>query len=129
MGDPQNSAAEAILRTVLEAQREGGDVALCDALDLLAEGTGQNKFRHAASVLRGTKLGRRAIDDKVSLRRIAAFPPARRHEAVGIVARQEAGAAASKRKVDTIAHRLREKLRKNAEELVISATSICNKDE
>jgi hypothetical protein len=65
--------AEEIYRVMLEAQRDAGDRALCEALDKLAEGTGQNKFRHAAAVVRGTKLGRHAIDDKAALRRIASY--------------------------------------------------------
>ena len=113
MSDPHSSAAEAILRTVLEAQRDGGDAVLCEALDLLAQGTGENRFRFAASVIRGAKLGRNAIDDLAALRRIAAFPTARRRAAASIVARQIAGAEASNTRVNTIANRLRKKLREN----------------
>ena len=123
--DPRRIAAERIYAAVLEAQRDVGDVGLLAALDLLAEGTGQNKFRHAASVLRGTVLGRTAINDVEALRRIAAFPAARRREAVGVVARQIAGPDADDKRVDAIAHRLRHKLRKNKTKLlVISATSV-----
>jgi hypothetical protein len=105
--------AEAIYSAMIEAQRVDGDAALCEALDLLAAGTGQNKFRHAASVLRGTVLGRSAVDDKEALRRVAAFPPARRREAVGLIARQVAGPGAEPKDVESIGRRLRRKLRQN----------------
>ena len=125
MTDPRHPAAEAIYAAVLEAQRDGGDAALCAALDLLADGTGQNKFRHAASVLRGKVLGRSVIDDKAALRRIAASPAAHRREAVGIAARQIAGVGASEKQIDAIAHRLRRKLRENeTDKLVMSAASV-----
>jgi hypothetical protein len=121
--DPRHSAAESVYNAMLQAQRTAGDVALCEALDLLAAGTGENKFRHAASVLRGTVLGRSAIDDKEALRRVAAFPPARRREAVGIVAGQIA--KASGKNVDSIERRLRRKLAKNeTDKMVLSAPSI-----
>jgi hypothetical protein len=113
MTDPRHSAAQGIYAAMLEAQREGGDAVLYAALDLLAESTGQNKFRHAASVLRGIKLGRHEIDDREALRRIAAYSPARRRAAASIVARQVAGAEASNTRIDTIANRLRKKLREN----------------
>jgi hypothetical protein len=121
MDDPRQATAEAILAAVLQAQRDVGDVALCEALDRLAQGTGENRFRFAANVIRGTKLGRHEIDDRAALRRIAAFPPAQRHKAVGIVAGQIAGAGASEQRVEAIANRLRRKLRKKAVEIVITA--------
>ncbi|SRR5258706_8606793 len=111
--DPRRLAAQAIFQALLQAQRDAGDTALCEALDLLAQGTGENRFRHAASVLRGIKLGRHEIDDREALRRIAAYSPARRRAAAGIVARQVAGAEASNTRVNTIANRLRKKLREN----------------
>jgi hypothetical protein len=111
MTDDQRPTSEGLYLALLNSQRDDGDVALCEALDLLAEGTGQNCFRHAASVIRGRALGRHAIDDKAALRRIAAYPADRRREAVGIEARQIAGADASDKQVDAIAHRLRRKLR------------------
>jgi hypothetical protein len=120
--DPRRRAAKAIYAAVLQAQRVAGDVALCEALELLSEGTGQNKFRHAASVLRGTVLGRTAIDDQEALCRIAAFPPARRREAVGIVAGQIA--KASGKRVDTVERRLRRKLKNETAERVLSVCSI-----
>jgi hypothetical protein len=122
--DPRRLAAEAVYDAILKAQRDAGDVALCEALDLLAAGTGQNKFRHAASVLRGTVLGRHAINDREALRRIEAFPAVRRREAVGIVARQIAGPDANDARVDAVANRLRRKLReRKAGKLVITAAS------
>jgi hypothetical protein len=113
MTDPRQATAEAIYAAVLEAQRDGGDAVLSAALDLLAKASGENRFRFAASVIRGIKLGRHAIDDREALRRIAAYPPARRRAAASIVARQIAGAEASNTKVNTIANRLRKKLREN----------------
>jgi hypothetical protein len=110
IADPRQ-AAERIYAALIEAQRDAGDVGLAAALEKLAEGTGQNKFRHAASILRGKVLGRSAIDDKAALRRVAAFPPTRRREAVGIVALQVAGVGASEARVEAIAQRLRRKLR------------------
>jgi hypothetical protein len=124
--DPRRNAAEKICAVMLEARRNIGDVALCDALDLLAEGLGQNKYnRHAGAVIGGTTLGRRAIDDRQALRRIALCPPSRRHEAAGIEARLKAGADASDKQVDAIAHRLRRKLRENqTDKLVLSAAPV-----
>ncbi len=122
---PRRGAAEAIYAAVLQAQRVAGDVALCEALDLLAAGTGENKFRHAASVLRGTELRRSAIDDRDALRRIAAFPPARRRGAVGIVALRVAGPGATKKKVAAIERRLRRKLEnKKTDTGVLSVDSV-----
>jgi hypothetical protein len=125
MSDPRQAVAEAIYAAVLEAQRDGGDAVLSAALDLLAEGTGQNKFRHAASVLRGRALGRSAIDDKAALRRVTALQPTRRREAVSIVARQVAGPDASEKRVAAIARRLRRKLHENeTDKLVMSISPI-----
>jgi hypothetical protein len=123
MTDSRSTAAEAIYNAVLQAERVAGDVALCEALDLLAAGTGQNKFRHAASMLRGTVLGRAAIDDKAALRRISTFEPSRRREAVSIVARQVAGTEASDKRVDAIARRLRRKLKKETDKKVLSVAT------
>jgi hypothetical protein len=108
--DPRHLSAE-IYAAVQNARRDDvGVVALCAVLDLLAESRGQNKFRHAASVLRGTELRRSAIDDREALRCIAAFPPARRRGAVGIVAPRVAGPGATKKQVAAIERRLRRKL-------------------
>ena len=125
--DPRQAAVEHAVKVKALAllAREIGDIGFCQALDLLAEGTGQNKYQHAASILRGAVLGRKAINDNHALRRIAAFPMARRHEAVGIVAGQLAGAGASEKEIDTIAHRLRRKLRaKETDKMAVSVSSI-----
>src|SRR5439155_9067093 len=103
--DPRRLVAQGIYAALLAAQKDAGDAALCDALDLLARGTGQNKFQHAANILRGTVLGRRAIDDREALRRIRDFSADRQHEAVGIVAGQMA--KASGEKAGSIERRLR----------------------
>lgn len=126
MSDPvTKSAAEAIFNVMLQAQRDVGDVALCEALDLLAGDTGQNTFRHMASILRGVAApGRKAIDDQAALRHIAAFPPVQRREAVGIVAQRVAGANATRKRVDAIARRLRRKLKNETDEMVLSASSV-----
>ena len=113
MGDPPNSAADAIHRAVLEARRDGNNAALCEALDMLAQGTGENSFRFAANVIRGTKLGRRAIDDKAALRCIASFPVEQRRDAVSIIARRIEGVGATDKRVEATAQRLRRKLRVN----------------
>jgi hypothetical protein len=109
--DPRRIAAE-IFANVQNARRDDvGVAALCLVLDLLAESRGQNKFRHAASVVRGTELRRSAIDDREALRSIAAFSPAQRSGAVGIVALRVAGPGAAKKTVEAIKHRLRLKLK------------------
>jgi hypothetical protein len=110
--DPGDAAADGVYAAIVAAQREAGDVALCAALEKLAEGTGQNKFRHAAAILRGRSLGRKAIDDRAALRHIEASPPDRRREAVGAVALQVAGPDATDARIEAIAQRLRSKLRK-----------------
>jgi hypothetical protein len=63
-----------ILDTLLRAKRQDADAALIEAIDMLTAKTGENRFRHAASVVRGKVLGRHTIDDKAAVRRIAAFP-------------------------------------------------------
>jgi hypothetical protein len=105
--------AERLYDALMAAQREAGDDALVQALDLLAARTGQNTIRHAAAIIRGKAVGRKAIDDRGSLKRITAYPPPRRHTAASIEARRIAGAEASKTRVKTIANRLRKKLREN----------------
>lgn len=110
MTDQQDLAAR-LYAAALETQRVAGDLAIGEALDLLAQSTGENKFRHAAAVVRGIKLGRGAIDDEEALRRIASFPEARQREAISAVARQMAGAGASDKKVASDARRLRRKWR------------------
>src|SRR6266403_2095806 len=113
--DPRQAAAEAVYNAILKAQRDAGDVGaeVSAALELLAEGSGENRFRFAASViLGGVKLGRHAIDARESLRRVKEFPAARRRDAVGIVARDIAGPGASPKQVKTIARRLQRKLKR-----------------
>jgi hypothetical protein len=109
--DQRRIAADVLYSAVLQAQRDAGDFALSDAFDMLAEGSGRNVFRHVAKVIRGTKLGRSAIDDREALQRIAKFPPARRSAAASIVAKDLAGAQATEAMVEAIAQRLRRKLR------------------
>jgi hypothetical protein len=109
------TTAERLYHAIAEALRTDGDPALCEALRLLGEHTGQNKFRNMASIAGGNKLGRAAIDDSDALRRIEALRPDRGRDAVGIVAREmvlagEGGSA----KADAIERRLRRKLRKRA---------------
>jgi hypothetical protein len=112
-----SAAAESILDVMLQAMRDGGDGTVCHALDMLAEKTGQNKFRHAAGVVRGTKLGRRAVDDRRALWRIE------RGETVADVA---AKVARPGEKPTSVERRLRRKLgaNKTSDELVLSEKSI-----
>lgn len=111
----KNHLADGIYAALVAAPREVGDLALCEALEKLASKTGRNLFRHAAAVVRGrSRGGRKPIDDGAALRRIAAYAPDRRREAVGALALQMADG--DQRKANTIAHRWREKLRKEANE-------------
>jgi hypothetical protein len=124
MSDPRRQAAETLFGALLGAKRIGGDGAVCDALDMLGVGTGQGRYQRAAAAIRGLSPGRSAINDDRALRRISAFPAARRRDAVGVVARDVAGADASDKQVDAIARRLRRKLSKNeTDELVLSVSS------
>src|SRR4051795_7259981 len=118
-----SNSAHGIYQALVAAQRDDGDAALVEALDLLAEDSGQNKFRHAAGVIRGTKLGRHAIDDNAALRSIAAYPATQRREAVGTVARQMAGADATDKQVDAIANRLRRKRRNETGLFILTAAA------
>jgi len=105
------TTAERLYHNIAEALRTDGEPALAEALRLLGEHNGQNKFRNAASIIGGNKLGRAAIDDSKPLRRIASFPPARRRDAVGMVAREMVLAGEGNgAKVDAIERRLRRKL-------------------
>jgi hypothetical protein len=118
-------AAERLYDAFLDARRVGGDAVVCDALDMLGAGAGQNRYRYAAAALRGLPPGRSAIDDDWALRRILKFPPDRRREAVAIVARDAAGAGASNKRVSSIARRLRRKLAENeTDEIVLSVSSM-----
>src|SRR5262249_6227664 len=119
-GDELMTAAEGIYHAMLAALRDGGDAAAAEALDRLALETGQNGFRHAASVFRGrVQLGRKAIDDRAALRRVLDCPPEKRRERVGIEARQLAGPGASDKQVHATAQRLRRKLRNQMHTIVL----------
>lgn len=120
MGDSNHLASD-ILNALLKARRTHGDAALIEALDLLTERSGENKYRHAAAIVRGTVLGRTAIDDQAALRRIAAFPAERRRDAVGVVAGQIAESTGEK--IESVARRLRRKLEKETDEIVMSVSS------
>ncbi|UFX41713.1 hypothetical protein HAP47_0020595 [Bradyrhizobium sp. 41S5] len=114
------SLADAILDALLRAKRQDADAALIEALDALAERRGENRFRYGASIIRGTVLGRTAIDDREALLRIAAYPSHRQREAVGAVAGEIANATGER--ADSIARRLRRKLSRNeTDKKVLSA--------
>jgi hypothetical protein len=101
-------------RLVTLYDRLGDDPAsiLARLLDLHAARTGQNCARHAARVLRGAvQSGRRGFDDTAAIRRVMAFPPRQRHQAVSIVAKFTAGPGATERQIAAIAQRLRRKMR------------------
>lgn len=115
--------AEALYRELLRSLQVDGDAALADALDMLARGLGENRFRHASTILRGAAAGPKSIDDAEALRRIAAFPPAQQREAVGIVAHHMAGPGASRRQVESLARRLRRKRQKNETDRPVMSAS------
>jgi hypothetical protein len=108
------TAAEGLYHAMLAALRDD-DPAMAEALDRLALQTGKNGLRHAAAVLRGKQLGRKAIDDSAALQRILDCPPEKRREAVGVEAQRLAGPGASDKHVHATAQRLRRKLRKLGE--------------
>jgi hypothetical protein len=123
--DPRRRlAAESVYNAILAARRDAGDAAVCDALDLLAAGAGRNQYRYAAAAIRGLAPGRSAIDDAWALRRILKFPPARRREAVSIVARLAAGAEAGSKRINAIERRLRRKLSKNETDEIVLSVSV-----
>jgi len=111
--DPRRQAAEALHDAILDGRRVAGDAVICDALDLLGASPGQGRYRRAPAAIRGLPPGRAAIDDEWALQRILKFPPARRREAVGIVAPDVAGANASGKQIAATERRLRRKLAKN----------------
>jgi hypothetical protein len=117
--DPRRVAAEALHDAILDARRVGGDGAVCDALDLLGAGTGQGRYQRAAAAIRGLAPGRSAINDDRALQRILKFPPDRRREAVGVVARDMAGTEASSKQVHAIAWRLRRKLKNEKHTIIL----------
>jgi hypothetical protein len=102
---------EALLRG-LRAE-PGASAEVVAALHLLAEHTGENRYRFAARIIGGLECRRPSIDDRAALRRIASFPPERQRAAVGIVARDMAGAGATDAAVVAIATRLRRKRKSN----------------
>jgi hypothetical protein len=112
-----HAAAEALLDAMFQAMRDDGDGIFCQALDMLAEKTGQNKFRHAARVIGGTKLGRRSRDDRRALWRIG------RGESVADVAAQ---VALPGEIVTSVERRLRRKMGadKTSDELLMSEKSV-----
>ena len=110
--DTRRLAAESVFNAIVDARRDAGDAPLCDALDQLGTGAGQNRYRYAAAAIRGLPPGRSAIDDAHALQRIQKFPPDRRREAIGVVAFDVAGGAdASAKQVHAVAYRLRRKLK------------------
>jgi hypothetical protein len=126
MSDPHRRATEAVYIAIIEARRDAGDAALCDALDQLGAGAGQHRYLRAASAIRDLAPGRPAVDDDLALRRILKYPPDRRREAIGIVAQGLApGAGASSKKVKSIKRRLHRKLAKNEVDTpIVLSTSI-----
>lgn len=119
MTHPQRLAQD-IYATLLDAQRVAGDAPLCEALDMLAAGSGKNKFQHAANVVRGASAGRPTIDDTEALLRIASFPPERRSGAVAIVAKEVA--RATQQQVRSVERRLRRKLENKTDKMDVSAS-------
>jgi hypothetical protein len=100
------------LRAIYDSMVDPGSM-LASLLDLHAARTGQNTARHAARVLRGAvQGGRRGFDDAAAIRKVMAFPPRQRHQAVSIVAKFTAGPGATERQIAAIAQRLRRKMRK-----------------
>jgi hypothetical protein len=117
--DTRRLATESVFNAIVDARRDAGDAPLCDALDQLGAGAGQNRYRYAAAALRGLAPGRPAIDDDWALRRILKYPPARRRSAVGFVAKQTAGAGASGKQVHAITVRLRRKLKNEKHTIIL----------
>ena len=125
MSEPISLAAKAVYNTILQAQRDAGGAVVAEAFDSLALETGQNGYRHAASVFRGTvPLGRKAIDDTAALRRILTCPPEKRRERVGIEAQRLAGPGASAKQVHAHGQRLRRKLRNQMHTIVLCSGSV-----
>lgn len=93
---------------MIEARRVAGDAAITDALEML----GQHRYRRGATAIRGLAPGREPIDDAHALHRIMRFPPDRRRDAVGVVARDIAGGAnACPKQLHAMKCRLRRKLK------------------
>jgi hypothetical protein len=71
---------------LLAVLRADGERVLCDALDLLATDTGENRFRHASSIVRGSRVGRTRIDDSAELAEINTLEK-QGHKLTGLVNR------------------------------------------
>jgi hypothetical protein len=114
MSDPRRQAAETLHDAILDARRVAGDGAVCDAFEKLGSVPGQSRYRRAAAAIRGLPPGRSAINDDLALQRILKFPPDRRRDAVGVVARdvarEMAGADATRKQIHATECRLRRKL-------------------
>jgi hypothetical protein len=121
--DSHRVAVDAVYSAILDARRVAGDAAVCDALDRVGAGAGQGGYRHAAAAIRGLAPGRPEIDDDWALSRIMKFPPDRRREAVGIVAKDMARAPGAG-KVKSITRRLHRKLENQKDEIVLSLPSM-----
>jgi hypothetical protein len=110
--DPRRRAAEALYGAMIEARRDGGDAVVIDALDMLGAHPGQHRYRRAATAIRSLAPGREPIDDAHALQRIMKFAPARRRDAVGVIARDVAGGDdASEKQVHAAKCRLHRKLK------------------
>jgi hypothetical protein len=118
--DPRRVAAERLHDAFLDARRVGGDSVICDVLDMLGAGAGQQRYRYAAAAIRGLPPGRPAIDDEWALQRILKFPPERRRSAVGTIAMQVTGPGASSKMIKATERRLRRKLENQTDEIVLS---------
>jgi hypothetical protein len=100
------------LRAFVAAFPIDGDFAVSEALELLAERTGKNKYRHAAAIVRDKKVGRHEKDDRWALQQIADCSPERRREAVGKVAKKVARSGATAKDIAAIERRLRRKIKR-----------------
>lgn len=64
------SKGQTLFHNLLRVTQIKGDGPLCEAFDLLADRTGQNKYRYAANMLRGSAAGRPIIDDRAEIEAI-----------------------------------------------------------
>jgi hypothetical protein len=123
---PQDRArlAGTLLQDAVLKMQDGRDCSpeVEAALRMIGEGTGENKYRHAASIVGGIKLGRHKIDDSAALAKIASYPSWRKREAPMMVAKEVAPAGATDKQVKAIAARLRRKARTERDKLLKSTT-------
>jgi hypothetical protein len=84
---------------------------ISEALGLYGDKTGNNIYRHAGRIISGA-VPVAAKDDSKAIEKIQAYPPHLRHNAAAEVAHEELGPRASKKQIETAAHRYRRKLRK-----------------